>query len=89
MNPLVFLETLTVEQFKARMMVDKIKIKQNPKTNSLFMSFGGQVGAISSKGIPEHPMVSYVQGDPTPQNPEGKFWMLHEEAQGAPTIAEF
>lgn len=83
MSQLSFLETLTVEQFKSRMQVSKIQVKQNPKTGKLFMVFGAETGAISSKGIPEHPMVSLVEGD------GGKFWMLHEEAQGAPTIAEF
>lgn len=84
-----FIETLTVEQFKARHNVSKLQVKQNPKTSKLFFAFGAQTGAVSSKGVPTNPMVSFVQGEPTEQNPDGKFWMLHEEAQGAPTIAEF
>lgn len=86
---LKFLETLTVEQFKSRMQVNKLQVKQNPHTSKLFFAFGAQTGAVSSKGIPTKPMVSLVVGEPSEQNPDGKFWMLHEEAQGAPTLAEF
>ncbi len=82
---LVFNDTLTVEQFKSRMMVDKIQVKQNPKTNKLFFTFGAKTGAVAVKGIPAHPMVSNVEA------PDGSsFWLLHEEGQGgAPTLAEF
>lgn len=90
MANLTFLQTLTVEQFKAAQHVDKVEVKQNPKTGLLFMTFGAQVGAVASKGIPQKPMISYVQGDPTALNPEGKFWLLHEEGTGgAPVIATF
>ena len=82
---LVFNATLTVEQFKSRMMVDKIQVKKNPKTNKLFFTFGAKTGAVAVKGIPAHPMVSNVEA------PDGSsFWLLHEEGQGgAPTLAEF
>ena len=82
---LVFNDTLTVEQFKSRMMVDKIQVKKNPKTNKLFFTFGSKTGAVAVKGIPAHPMVSNVEA------PDGtSFWLLHEEGQGgAPTLAEF
>ena len=84
-NQLTFHETLTVEQFKSRMMVDKLRVKQNPKTNKLFFTFGAKTGAVAVKGIPAHPMVSNVEA------PDGSsFWLLHEEGQGgAPTLAEF
>ena len=84
-NQLHFIETLTVEQFKSRMMVDKIQVKKNPKTNKLFFTFGSKTGAVAVKGIPAHPMVSNVEA------PDGtSFWLLHEEGQGgAPTLAEF
>ena len=82
---LVFHDTLTVEQFKSRMMVDKIQVKKNPKTNKLFFTFGSKTGAVAVKGIPAHPMISEVEA------PDGSsFWLLHEEGQGgAPTLAEF
>ena len=87
---LIFNETLTVEQFKDKMKVSRVDVKKNPKTGRLFFTFGAKTGAVASKGIPQHPMFSFVKGDPTPQNPEGTFWLLHEEGQGgAPVLASF
>ena len=84
-NQLHFIETLTVEQFKSRMMVEKIQVKKNPKTNKLFFTFGAKTGAVAVKGIPAHPMVSEVEA------PDGStFFLLHEEGTGgAPTLATF
>lgn len=84
-NNLQFIDTLTVEQFKAEKRVDKIQVKQNPKTGKLFFTFGAKTGAVASKGIPEHPMVSLVQ------TPDGEqFYLLHNEGTGgAPVIATF
>lgn len=87
---LEFIDTLTVEQFKAEKHVDKISVKKNPKTGKLFFTFGAKAGAVAAKGVPTHPMVSYVKGEPTPENPTGRFYLLHEEGQGgAPVVAEF
>ena len=89
-NNLIFNDTLTVEQFKAKMNVLRIDVKKNPKTGRLFFTFGAKTGAVAKKGIPQHPMFSFVKGDPTPENPEGTFWLLHEEGQGgAPVLASF
>ena len=83
-NLLTFNETLTVEQFKAKVMVSKLDVKKNPKTGKLFFTYGAATGAVSAKGIPQKPMVSNVT------TPEGdSFYLLHEEGQGAPTIATF
>lgn len=84
MEGLKFLRTLTVEQFKALMLVKSIKVKKSPKTGSLFFTYGGEVGAVSLKGIPTNPMLSEVIG-----NDGTSFWMLHEEGNGAETLAEF
>ena len=87
---LIFNDTLTVEQFKAKMNVSRVDVKKNPNTGKLFFTFGTKTGAVASKGIPQHPMFSFVKGDPTPQNPDGTFWLLHEEGQGgAPVLASF
>lgn len=87
---LEFIDTLTVEQFKTEKHVDKISVKKNPRTGKLFFTFGAKAGAVAAKGIPTHPMVSYVKGEPTPENPTGRFYLLHEEGQGgAPVVAEF
>lgn len=82
---LIFNETLTVEQFKAAMNVSRIDVKQNPKTNKLFFTYGAKTGAVAVKGIPQHPMLSNVTGS------DGQsFWLLHEEGQGgAPVLASF
>lgn len=82
---LTFNETLTVEQFKAAMNVSRIDVKQNPKTNKLFFTYGAKTGAVAVKGIPAHPMLSNVT------TPDGQsFWLLHEEGQGgAPVLASF
>ena len=84
-NQLIFRGTQTVEQFKKSQLVEKIQVKQNPKTNKLFFTFGSKTGAVAVKGIPAHPMVSEVEA------PDGSsFYLLHEEGTGgAPTLATF
>ena len=87
---LEFKETLTVEQFKDQMHVSRIDVKRNPQTNKLFFTYGAKTGAVAVKGIPQHPMISFVKGEPTENNPSGEFWLLHEEGQGgAPVLASF
>lgn len=87
---LIFNETLTVEQFKDKMKVSRIDVKKNPKTGKLFFTFGAKTGAVAVKGIPAHPMLSLVKGKTSPENPDGTFWLLHEEGQGgAPVLASF
>lgn len=53
-----FIETETVEQFKDSNNVSRIDVKQNPRTNKLFFTYGTKTGAVAVKGIPEHPMLS-------------------------------
>lgn len=85
MANLNFLRTQTIEQFKAEMLVDEIKVRVNPHTGKLFFTFGAATGAVSLKGIPEHPMISKVS------NEEGEtFYLLHEEGNGgAKVVATF
>ena len=83
-NNLTFNETLTVEQFKSKEMVSRIDVKKNPKTDKLFFTYGSKSGAVAIKGIPERPMISNVTG-----SDGSSFYLLHEEGQGAPTIASF
>ena len=83
-NDLIFKETLTIEQFKAKELVSKIDVKQNPKTGKLFFTYGAKAGAVAIKGIPAHPMVSKVEG-----KGGETFYLLHEEGQGAPTLVSF
>ena len=94
---LTFGETLTVEQFKAQVMVTRVDVKQNPKTGTLFFSYGAKTGAVAKKGIPVKPMFSLVcpEGDTLDEAHAGErgcstFWLLHEEGQGgAPVLASF
>lgn len=84
-NNLTFVRTLTVEQFKAEQHVSEVRVRRNPQTGLLFMTYGASVGAVSSKGIPTKPMISEVIGDN-----EVKFWLMHEEGTGgAPILATF
>ena len=77
-------ETLTIEQFKVKELVSHIDVKKNPKTGKLFFTYGGKTGAVAIKGVPERPMISNVTGQ------DGKsFYLLHEEGQGAETLATF
>ena len=77
-------ETLTVEQFKAKELVSRIDVKQNPKTGKLFFTYGAKTGAVAIKGVPNRPMISNVTGQ------DGNtFYLLHEEGNGAETIATF
>ena len=94
---LTFGETLTVEQFKAQMMVSRVKVKKNPETGKLFFTYGAKTGAVAVKGIPAHPMLSIVcpEGETLDAAHAGErgcstFWLLHEEGQGgAPVLASF
>ena len=84
-NNLIFNDTLTVEQFKDEFKVSRIDVKKNPKTGKLFFTYGAKTGAVAVKGIPQHPMLSYVTG-----TDGSSFWLLHEEGQGgAPVLASF
>lgn len=94
---LTFGETLTVEQFKDLVKVSRVDVKRNPKTGTLFFSYGSRTGAVARKGIPVKPMFSLVcpEGDTMDAVHAGErgcstFWLLHEEGQGgAPVLASF
>ena len=89
-NNLTFHETLTVEQFKAKMNVSRIEVKKNPKTGGLFMTFGAETGMVSLKGIPQEPMLSHVSGISRTTGEPFSCWLLHEEGKGgAPVLASF
>ena len=77
-------ETLTIEQFKAKTLVSHIDVRRNPENGKLFFTYGAKVGAVAIKGVPNRPMVSNVTG-----SDGNTFWLLHEEGQGAETIATF
>lgn len=88
---LEFIETLTVEEFKEKNNVSKLEVKRAKGSSALFFTWGSgssKTGAVRSEGIPTKPMISLVKGDVTERNPDGKFWLLHQEGEGgAETIA--
>ena len=49
MEKLKFLETVTVNEFKAQKGVSKIEVKQNPHTGKCFFVYGCEIGAASDK----------------------------------------
>ena len=59
-NNLNFIDTLTVEQFKKENDVKEIQVRKNPVSGKLFATYGAKTATISSKGIPNHPMISLV-----------------------------
>ncbi len=90
MKSLKFIETLTVSQFKNKTNVEAIDIKKNPRSGKLFMTYGASTGAVASKFSAEtlnqltRPMVSLVE------NSDGEsFYILHQQGEGAPTLASF
>ena len=84
MENLTFVKTMSIEQFKTAEKIDILEVKRNPKTSKLFLAWLGGTGAVSNKGIPsKRPVISLVKGE------EGEFYLLHEQGEGAPTVATF
>ena len=87
MEKLKFLETMTVEEFKSKMSVNKIEVKQNPHTGKCFFVYGVETGAVSEKFINGEittPVISQVCSPDTGD----MFYMLHQKGDnGAPTLA--
>lgn len=87
MEKLKFLETMTVEEFKSKMGVNKIEVKQNPYTGKCFFVYGIETGAVSEKfinGEITNPVISQVCSPDTGD----MFYMLHQKRDGgAPTLA--
>ena len=63
MDSLKFIETMSVADFKAKMGVGKIDVKQNPNTGKCFFVYGCETGAVSErflKGDITKPVISQV-----------------------------
>ena len=77
MDNLKFIETMSVADFKTKMGVDRIDVKQNPNT-------GGAVSERFLKGNITKPVISQVCSPDTGD----MFYMLHQQGDGgAPTLA--
>ena len=72
---LEFLDTMTVDEFKAEKGVASIQVIRNPHTGKLFFMFGkgkDDRGPVAKAGLPKSPVISKVtDGDKT-------FYLLHE-----------
>ena len=78
---LEFLDTMTVDEFKAEKGVASIQVVRNPHTGKLFFMFGkgkADRGPVAKAGLPKSPVISYVKGEPTEENPSGLFYLMHE-----------
>ena len=87
MEKLKFLETVTVNEFKAQKGVSKIEVKQNPHTGKCFYVYGCEIGAASDKflnGEVTNPVISQVCSPETGD----MLYMLHQRGEGgAMTLA--
>ena len=85
MEKLKFLETLSVNEFKAQKGVNKIEVKQNPSTGKCFFVYGCETGAVSDKfqhGELTEPVISQVCSPSTGD----MFYMLHQKGEGGAMI---
>ena len=87
MDSLKFIETMSVADFKAKMGVEKIDVKQNLNTGKCFFVYGCETGAVSEKflkGDITKPVISQVCSHETGDI----FYMLHQQGDGeAPILA--
>ena len=84
MEKLKFLETVTVNEFKAQKGVNKIEVKQNPHTGKCFFVYGFETGACSRKvesGELTIPVISEVCSAETGDI----FLLLHQKGEGGAT----
>ena len=89
MEKLKFVETLTIEEFKAKNGVETLEVKQNPQTGKCFFVYGCETGAVSERfilGEITTPVISQVCSPATGE----MFYLLHQKGEeGAPTLAVF
>ena len=81
-STLKFIQTLSVEEFKAQKGVNVIEVKQNPATGKCFFTYAFETGAVSErflKGELKTPVISQVCSAETGD----MFYLLHERAENA------
>lgn len=80
------IETLTIEQFKEIMEVNRIDVKRDNETGKLYFCYGDKKGLVLIKGIPKIPLISKVVCSNS-----DIYWILHEKGQivAPSTIAIF
>lgn len=86
------IETLTIEQFKAKMNVSKIEVKKSPKTGKIFFTYGSKTGAVTNAcsldELAKGAFISRMPADPANGHDE-EVWLLHKEGKGAEVLATF
>lgn len=75
MNDLIFVSSQSIEQFKQSNLIDKIDVKRNPKTEKLFFTYVGGIGAVAKSFDNSKPKLISVVKD----SQGVEFKMLHNE----------
>lgn len=83
MEKLDFLQSWSIEEFKAMKNAKKIEIKRNETTMKCFFTYGGGLnGAVSTRienGVCANPVISEVCSPDTGD----VFLLLHQQGEGA------
>lgn len=80
MDSLKFLETMTVEEFKAQKGITKLDIFRNEKTGKAFFAIGNEYGAVYAK-YPKEPLIEPMVSEVATSTGE-KFFLLHNKSEG-------
>ena len=85
---LLWLDSYTIEEFKKLNNVEKIQIGRYRKSGKLYFKYGTHRGVacngMEDLNVPR--IISKVQGESTPYNPDGQFFMMHRLSEGSPDI---
>ena len=87
MEGLKFIETMSVADFKTKMGVGRIDVKQNPNTGKCFFVNGCETGAVSERFL-KGDITKHVISQVCFPETGDMFYMLHQQGDGgAPTFA--
>ncbi|WP_279130872.1 hypothetical protein [Butyricimonas virosa] len=83
---LKFLKTMSVAEFKALHNVEKIEVKRNEHTGKCFFVYGFETGACSRK-VDTRELTQPVISEVCSADTGDTFFLLHQQGEGATTIA--
>lgn len=89
MEAMKFLRSITIEQFKQEQNVEAIQVVKSPRTQKLFITWGGDTRGIMSKSEITRPMMSFVEVVNETTGELEKTWMLHNEPENKNVVATF
>lgn len=69
-------QTLTVEQFKNEMQIERLDVKIDTVKDELYFEYKDRRGVVINKNTPKNPMISNVI-----YSNHSSIWILHEEGQ--------